>query len=272
MDRVKQASKDAQSAFQENIQPGKIGSLLLYFEGTNATATPGDFDDLGTVILKRNGETILNRPINVLADKANILKGSNLLDSTGSGAFKAAVVVPLYVKSFPQALEILGASELNFSWEPAAAQSTVFSALTLEVYSELTFLNEEYDYFLLGDDQTPGAAVDARPYQLNAENIASIFIRDPNDILTSAGLRQNGEQRFSDQPKEVLEAATLHYNNMEQTTTPMIEIQTYTEGQPRSLMNDSSILEITTSAGGNTISITREHIRLKGQGAGRLRR
>lgn len=263
MDRVLQAQENAQNSFQENIQPGRIGSLLLYFSGTNNSGQTGDFDDLGTVVMKRNGETIVNRPVNILADKGNILAGSNLFDSTTAGAFIATVKIPLYVESFEQALQITGPSELNFEYIPNSAQATVFADLTLSVYSELSFLDEEYDYFLLGDDQTPAAAVTARPYQLNARNIAAVYLTDAGSVLTSVGLRQNGEQVFSDQPKNVLEAGTLYENRLEQTTIDMIELQCYTQKQPASLLNENSILELSTSGSG-TITVTRESIRMKG--------
>ena len=264
MDRVLQAQKDAQSSFQENIQPGRIGSLMLYFNGTNDTGQTGTIDDLGNIVIKRNGETIVNRPINILADKGNILAGSNLFSSAEAGAFEATVKVPFYVKSFEQALQITGPSELNFEYTPASAQSTVFASLQLSVYSEMSFLDEEYDYFLLGDDQTPAAAVQARPYQLNARNIAAVYLTDPDSVLTSVGLRQNGEQVFSDQPKSVLEAGTLYENRLEQSTVDMIELQCYTPRQAASLLNENSILEITTSGSG-TVTVTRESIRLKNQ-------
>jgi len=260
--RVLQAQEDALSSFQENIQPGRIGKMLLYFVGTNAAGQTGDFSNLGNVTMKRNGETIVNRPVNILADKGNILKGSNLFSSAEAGAFVASVNLPLFVDSFEQALQITGPSELNFEWTPAASAAATFSDMQIYVYAEQSFLDEEYDYFLLGDDQTPGAAVTARPYQLNAANIASLYITDPSGVLTSVGLRQNGEQIFSDQPKNVLIAGTLYENRLEQTTIDMIELQTYTKGQGPSLLNKNTILELTTSGTG-TITVTRESIRLK---------
>lgn len=262
MDRVLQAQENALSSFQENIQPGRVSKLLIYFQGTNAAETTGDFDNLGNVVLKRNGETIVNRPVSILADKGNILKGSNLFSSTEAGSFIASVTLPLFVQSFEQALQITGPNELNFQWEPAASAGSTFDDLTIYVFAEQSLLDEEYDYFLLGDDQTPAAAVTARPYQMNQENIAALYITDPDSVLTSVGLRQNGEQIFSDQLKNVLIAGTLYENALEQTTIDMIELQTYTKGQPGSLFNNNTILELTTSATG-TITVTREAIRRK---------
>lgn len=260
-DRVEQAQEDALSNFQTNINPGRVGALFLSWVGTNSGATPGTFSDLGSIVVKRDGRTIIDRPIYTLARKQNILFGSNLEDSTGSGAAKFTAKVPFFIKSFPQALEIAGASELNFQYK--AADSSVFSDLTLTVFSVQSFLDEEYDYFLLGDDQTPAGAVSGRPYQLNASNIAAIYLEDDNDILTSAGLRQDGKQVFSDQPKQVLEGGTLTNYRLEQSTVDMMILQAYTDENPRSLLNDNSVLELTTSAGSNEIKITRESILLQ---------
>lgn len=258
MDRRLQAQENALNSFQENIQPGRLDGLLLYFTGTNATATPGDLDDLGTVVIKRGGNTIVNRPIGVFGDMANIRGGSNRFSSTGSGDFIATVFIPFFALGLPQAYNIKSVSELNFDWQPKSTISTTFSSLTLSVYSRVAFHDEHYLYHILGDDQTPAAAVSARPYQLNKSNITEVYLRDPDTVLDSVALRSNNFQ-FTDQPKEVLVAGTLLDNMLEVDNFDMIQLQCYTLGKPLSALNKDSVIELTTSGTG-TIEITVCHL------------
>jgi hypothetical protein len=255
MDRVLQAQENALNAFQENIQPGRVAGLLLYFNGTNKSGITADADDLGNIVIKRNGETIVNRPAGVFADMGNIRAGSNLFSSTEGGAFVASVFIPFYALGLEQAMKITGPSELNFDYQPKADTATNFSAMTLSVYSVVSFKQERYQYFILGEDQTPAAAVTARPYQLNRDNVTEIYLRNPDSVLSSVGLKQNGEQRFSDQPLNVLKAGTLYDNMLEQNDTDMVELQAYTFGEPASTLNNKSIIELSTSGAG-TVEIT----------------
>jgi len=254
-DQRLELQEDAQSAFQDTIQPGRVSALLCYFTGTNAGSTTGDFDTLGEFIIKRNGKTIMNRPAAVFADMLNIRRGSNLLSSTGSGAFEATVIIPFYEKSFPQALQIANESELKVEYSPGANQSSVFSDLQVTVYSQLSMLNEKYRYQILGNDVTPGAAVNSRPYQLHEENVSAVYITDPNSVVDDVGFRQDGTNTYSEQPFNVLLAKTLADNRLETTSFDMIQLKAFTAGENMSVISNTNVLQLTTS-GGNTVPIT----------------
>ena len=262
MDRIQIAEKNAQNAFQENFNPGRIGGLLLYFVGTNAAGQTGAFSDLGDIVVRRTGQgQIVDASIKQLADKGNILAGSNLFSSTDSAAFVASVHVPFSVKSFPQALNVTGDTELNIQWQPGANQSAVFDSLTVYVFQEQSFLTEDYPYYLTRDDQTPSASVSSQRYPTLVQNLAAIYLGDPDSVLTKAGLRVDKQEVYSEQLKGVLEAGTLYSNRLEQSSIDMIELQVYTENEPGSLINDSSNLLVSTSGGG-TIEVLKEYIGL----------
>lgn len=270
MKRVEQLDKDATKAFQENITPGRIGSLKFYFTGTNAVGQVGDFKDLGNVKIKRNQETRIERPIHVFADKQNILGGSNKFSSTDGGAFIAVVKVPLYVDSFEQAWQVVKDNEMNLAYTPSGNEGTVFTDLSVKVYAELSFLDEEYDYFLLGDDQTPSSSVSNRNYPLNIENLTTLFLGDPDLVLSSAGIRSDGEEAYTESPKDVLEGDTLENNQLEQTSIDLLAIKMYTKKQPGSVLNENNVLKYSTSGAG-TIEISKEYIRLKNRRINRRR-
>lgn len=256
MDRRLELQTNALQSYQQNIQPGRIAGLLLYFNGKNATSETNDLSVLGNVVIKRGGTTIVNRKVEVFDGINDIRSGKNLFSSTVSAAFAATVFVPFYELSLEQALNITDPSELNFTYE--AGSGATWDNLTLSVYSVQSFKPELYQYYILGDDQTEAGAVASRPYQLNRANITSLYLRDnpgSSPILTSVGLRQNGKQKFSEQPKDVLIAGTLLDNMLEVSTTDMIELQTFTLGEPLSTANANSVIEITTSGAG-TVEIT----------------
>jgi archaellum component FlaF (FlaF/FlaG flagellin family) len=255
MIRELQAQKDALASFQENMQPGRISGVVLYFNGKNATGVTSTIDDLGTAIIKRNGRTLINRPMGVFASMGNIRAGSNLFSSTEASDFVASVFIPFYALSFEQALEITDPSELNFEWNPDASISSNFDNLQVSVYAQKSFRQEYYEYYILGNDESESAAVTSRPYQMNRRNITELYLRDPDDVITSITLRQNGDQVYSNQPWDVLVAGTLYDNLLEVNNFSMVQLETYTKGQPLSTQNRDTIIELTTSGGG-TAEIT----------------
>src|SRR6056297_3025994 len=102
MDRVLQAQENALNSFQEYINPGKVSGVYMLFTGTNSGTALNDFSGLGSVVIKRNGETIVNRTIQSIARKNDIIAGSNLLDDNDSGAITAVTFIPFYVDGFKQ--------------------------------------------------------------------------------------------------------------------------------------------------------------------------
>lgn len=259
MNRELQAQKDALSGFQENIQPGRISGVLLYFTGSNATGETGGFGDLGSPTIKRNGRTLVNVDCSVFADMGDIRSGSNLLDSSQGGAFKATVFIPFYAISLEQALQITGASELNFEWSPASNSGTVFDSLNVSVYSQKSYRQEFYEYYILGDDQSESGSVSNRPYQLNRKNITEIYLTDSSDVVSDIALRQDGEQVYSIQPWDVLLAGTLYDNRLEVTNFDMVQLECYTKGQPLSIVNSDTVIQVSTTGAG-TVGITTCHI------------
>jgi hypothetical protein len=266
MDRILQAQENALLSFQKNINPGKISGCYLVFKGTNSGTALDDFSGLGSVIFKRNGETIVNRSVQSISRKNNIISGSNLIDDNDSDAITAVTFIPFYVDGFKQALNIQGASELNFEYNPSTLTDSTYSDLNLQVFSIVENRQEAYDYYLLGDDVNESGEVTAKPYQLNNQNIVGVYLEDPDDVLISAGLRQDGKQVQSNQPLALLEGATLTENNLEQNTIEMVRFKQYTDGNPPTLLNRDTILELTTS-GAMTVSlpVSKESIRLKGK-------
>lgn len=254
MNRVEQLQKDATKNFQENIQPGRISGIMLYFNGTNATGVAGTLANLGDVVIKREGRTIVNRDIETFAQINDIRAGKNKFSSASGGAFVATVFIPFFEMGLEQALNITGDSELNFSYE--TGDNTNFDSLTVTAFSQMSQKAELYEYYILGDDQTESGAVNARGYQLNQDNLTAIFVKDPDDVVKSLALRQNGEQRFSDQPWDVLEAGTLLDNRLEVQNFDTIEMQNFTLGEPLSYFNKNSVIQITTTGAG-TVEITK---------------
>ena len=254
MDFVEQMQEDALANFQDNIEPGRLSGILLYWNGTNATATPGDYGDLGSIRIKRDGETIHDRPIEEYADMANIRGGSNKFSSVGSGAIVATAFIPFFELGLDQAMIIEGEKELNFAYQQA--DGAVFSSLQVTVFAVQSFLDEDYQYFILGNDQTPGGVWNSKTVQLNTDNITSVYLRDASSILTDIGLRSDGQEKVSDQPKDVVEAGTLLENRLEVNNFSQLLLRTFTIGNPLSVFNEKNVLKLTTSAGGSEIRIT----------------
>lgn len=259
--RVTQLEQDALLSISEFVDPGRYSGLHLYFYGTNASATTATVDDLGDIQVKRDGETHHERSIEHYVDLNNIREGQNYFDSVSGGNFEATAFIPFYEKSFDQAYQITGKKELQFTYNPNTGVPGNFANLTLEVLGVQSFRDEEYDYFVLGQDVTPASAVSSRGYQLNEENITNVYLRDPSSILDSAGLRQDGEEKFSEQEKNILLSATLLENRLEVNNFDTIELQTMTIGKGGSIFNSSTVLKITTSASG-TIPVSVHSIRL----------
>lgn len=254
MDKVEQYQKDALLSFQEPVEPGRIEGMYLVFSGTNST-TGVTLSDLGTVIMKRNNRTIIDRPVEHFVELMNIRKGNNYFNSVDNGAFEATAFIPFYEESFEQALQIVNENELTFAYNPDTGTPGNFSDLTVTVYSSLALRNEGYEYHIKGADQTPASAVSSRNYPLNTSNITGVYLRDPNTVLTKAGLRVDGEQVFTEQSKISLIGATLLDNRLEVQDFDMVEMQVFTPNVAESLKNRNSTLQLSTSAG-NTVEVT----------------
>lgn len=253
--RREEAQEDALQSFQHNINPGSVKGILLYFNGTNAASTTSDIDDLGTVTIKRFGETQHDRRVRTYADLNNLRRGQNLFSSAEAGDFKATVFIPFYEKTFEQAYSIEGNQELNIRYEPGTGTPGNFSSMDVTVYSVTAQKPEFYQFYMLGNDQTPSASITGKGYQLNQANVSSVFVDDRDSVLTELGLRVDGAESFTDQPADVIEAGTLLDNRLETSTFDLLELQVYTEDEPLSVINQNSVLKVSTSGSG-TIEIT----------------
>lgn len=256
--RREETQENALQSFQHNLNPGSVAGLLFYFKGTNASATTATIDDLGTIRVKRFGETQHDRPVHTYADINNLRRGQNLFSSSSGSDFKATCFVPFYEgeqDGFEQAYNVEGNQEMNVAYDPSTGTPGNFASLDVTVYAVIKQKPEFYQYYLLGNDQTPAGAVTGKGYQLNQANVSAVFVDDRSSILTELGLRIDGGESFTDQPADVIEAGTLLTNRLEQSTFDLLEMQVYSAREPLSVINENSVIKITTSGSG-TIEIT----------------
>lgn len=254
MNRILQVQENAKLSFQRAIQPGRPVGIFLHVSGTNAAATTSTIADLGTVGVKRNGRTLVNRKFETIAKMMDIRAGSNLFISTEAGEFTATLFIPFYEEGLPQSLNVQGDSELVFFYEPKSSSLANFDALNMTAYTVEGYqsIPEYYEYYILGDDQSISGAVD-KPYPLNDNNISAVFVEDPGAIISKIGYKNNNGQVQSSQPWNVYLGATLLENRLETANFDMIEIQLYSTGEPVSYFNKSNSIEIESSAQGTAI-------------------
>lgn len=257
MNNILQVQENALLSFSKAIQPGRPTGLFIYFSGTNDTGKTGALSSLGTLIVKRNGRTIVNRRVESLARIADIRFGSNLFSSTEAQTFTATVPIPFFEEGLPQSLNIQGDSELVVSYEPGSGTIADFASLNATVYTMEGYqtVPEYYEYQILGDDQSISGAVD-KPYQLNDDNISAVYLEDPDSAVSNVGFKNNNGQVQSSQPWNVLEGMTLLLNRLETSTFDMVELQLFSEAEPFSYFNRKNIIEIETSQAG-TVKITK---------------
>lgn len=246
---------------QFNVMPGRISGITLYFLGTNATGVTGDFDDLGSVIVKRDTRQIANISVGRLADITDIRFGSNLLDSSEGSTFEAATFLPFFEsdqsdEKYNNALAITGEKELNFEWVPAAGVADIFDSCRVSVYAELAAYEEKYEFRTLRNDIPLSAAVSADPNPINKDNVSSIYLTDPDDIVDLVQVEASGRTVYSPQPWGVLEFGTLRDNRLETTTFGMVALPIYTHGKAGSSVNRNATVTLTTSGAGSVGMIT----------------
>lgn len=258
---VIQAQESALTSFSKNVDPGKLIGMFLVFVGINAAGTTSALADLGTIIIKRKGRTLVNRKVKTISKMTDIKYGKNLFSSTEAGAFSATLFIPFYELGLEQSLDITGENELIFQYNHNDSTVSNWSTLQCTVNSVTGYssLPERYEYSILGDDQSPGGAVD-KPYPLNDANITSVFLEDEDDIISKAALRNNKGQMYSSQSWESLLGQTLIWNSLETDTFDMVEMQLFSEGEAGSYLNKANTIEIETSGGG-LLEITKTFIR-----------
>lgn len=254
MKRVLQVQENAKLSFQRAMQPGRPTGLFLHVSGTNATSVTSALADLGTVGVKRNGRTLVNRSFQSLARIVDIRMGSNLFVSTQADEFTATLFVPFFEEGLPQSYNITGESELVFFYEPKSSTVSNWDALNMTVYTVEGYesIPEYYEFYILGDDQSISGAVD-KPYQLNDKNVTAVYVEDPDSIVSKIGFRNNQGQVQSAQPWDVYLGATLVENRLETSDFDMVEIQLFSNAEPVSYFNSNNSIEIESSGAGTAV-------------------
>lgn len=256
MDYKRIDSFDALSNNQENAQPGRVHGVVLQFNGTNASATTNGFGDLGSIIIRRNDDQIWNVDMGVLANFIDIRFGANFLSSVSAGDFVAQTFVPFFESGledepFNNALLIQDESELNLEWIPDPNASSNFDSLDVDLFAELAAYPEKYVYRGLRNNQNENGAVNSKPYQMNRDNISGLFITDPDSVIDLLQLEQNNRTVLSPSPFDMLQGVTIRNNRIEASTFPMVELQTYSKGNPPTTVNQNTVLAVTTTGAGD---------------------
>lgn len=263
MDYILERTIDAtEGGEQFNFNPGRVAGIRLVFSGTNAAATTGTLNNLGSIIVKRAERQIANVSVRQLVNMLDINRGSNLFSSTEASTFLASATLDFFLRgdaSARSALEITGQSELNFEYVPASDTATTFDSLTLKVYSEKAAYNEQYELWTLRDNQNEDSAVASKSYQLNKTNIVGIYLEDIDDVIDSVQLQQSDRTVLSPVDWDLLETVTVGSNQIEDGASDMVKIPTYSPNNLGSAENRDTILYLTTSAGG-TIDIVTQSI------------
>lgn len=76
------------------VEKGQFGLFLIRFEGTNITGQAVNLQDLGNVIMRWNGNDIINCDFEFLNQVSNLYGGFTEFTSTTGGSFKASAFIP----------------------------------------------------------------------------------------------------------------------------------------------------------------------------------
>ncbi len=247
----KNFTHDGLNGYQRDMQDGKYAGIQLTITGTNATGQTGTLEDLGRVVLTRNGQPRVNRNPKKFADIQDIRGGKFTYSSTEAGAFQAVVYIPFFEKGHPNVFDIKGNDRFNYEWVPAGNASTVFDSLEIKVNGDMSpALIERYDYFINGADQDFSAAQSADDVPLNKRNVSAIYIEDVDNTVDSLSFNSNGKQVISTNDWLSLQGYTNANNRIEDETQDVIEIENHTPGIPGTLRNRNNVLTFTTSGAG----------------------
>ncbi|MEM5880922.1 MAG: hypothetical protein QXW01_03775 [Candidatus Aenigmatarchaeota archaeon] len=83
-----------QGSLSYQLEKGQFGLFLIRFEGTNATGQAVSLTDLGNVIVRWNGQDIVNVDFEFLNMVSGLYGGFTEFSSTTGGAFKASAFIP----------------------------------------------------------------------------------------------------------------------------------------------------------------------------------
>lgn len=252
--RLQQTISNALNGDQFNFNPGRTSGIFMKLTGTADTGQTGTPDDCGSIIVTRGDNQIANVSLRQLGRILDIQGGSNLFSSTEAGAFKATFYLSFMLEkdeALLNALNIVGATELNFEYVPSSTASTVFTSLKMEVYSERSAYLESYEFGTFQNNQNEGGSVSQALYQMNKANIADIYLEDPDTSVSLIQVDQSEKTIVSPVDWDILEAVTTRDNFVEDGASDMVKIQCYSKGNRGSTTNYGTELYYTTSGSGD---------------------
>lgn len=259
MNKILQLAENALAPMSKGLQSGRMSGLWYFFEGTNEAGVTATLADLGEIVIKLRGDTIINRSVSILSKMQDLNSGALHVISNEGARFFAGIFVPFHVPGLPQSLNITGEKEIVAGYNPSTGggDPTQFADLQVTVKSEEGYktLPERYVPFILSDDVDASGA-SSKPYPLDDTNIIAVYLEDESSVVTSIAYKNNNGQIQDSQSWDELYSSTLKENQLEDSDIEIAEIQMYSEGEPSSYLNTKNVLELSVN-GSAVVTVTK---------------
>lgn len=251
MDTKKAASFKQSDGIQDDYaKSGNYLGAYIYFSGENADATTGTAEDLGRLLVERDDDQKSNVAFERLMDIMNTRSGISMLDSAEGGAFEAMAFIPFFPEGFPSCINVPNDESLNFEWQPAD-DGTVFDSLTCEIYGRTATYPEQGMLRINVKNETYTGEKSADDINISKENVTTVFIYDPDSILSLFQFQQSGRTVQSPVPYGVLRGITLQENEIEDESEDIAKLLCTSPGDPATLFNSDSVATVGVSGAGD---------------------
>ena len=172
------------------LEKGQFGLFLIRFEGTNATGQAVTLADLGSVVLRWNGQDVVNVDFEFLNMVSNLYGGVSEFSSTTGGAFKASAFIPTGIWFDSQNIYDIGDEdkvEFVLNWNTAKIASGSVYIFGKPRRGVMSYLHGIYKRTIVS-----GGAGDISD-SIPVENITQFYIKNPTALINTLQVARDGK-------------------------------------------------------------------------------
>jgi len=241
---------------------GQALGFYFVFSGKNATGETGTAEDLGRIIMERNGTQVDNINVADLQKIMNTRSGISILDSTTGDSFEGSAFVPFFEESFPTAMNITGSKELTIEWqEPGGGViNTRFDNLQVEVFMREAAIPENYIMGISSKTESYNGKIDTDPVPLGKKNVSTIFVDDQSGNLTQVSVDQDKVTEQDSVDPLYLRAVTLQENQIEDKSFEFPKLPLFTPGEADTLTSETTTVTLSVGSPGGNVKIIMDRI------------
>lgn len=215
--RIKQG--DPKNARVEiDLPPEPLAGLLLVIDGMTATGESLEPSRVGRLRVKRMGEQVQGEDAAFYHDLANVNKGYPTNTGSGGEPNHLAIPVPFAISGIPNVMDVQSNEEADFILDTTQGDlGTVFGSnnATYKVIGLVAPTVSEQYMLRVQESNIQSTGSGRQPGEFSAKNVASVYMRDPDDVVNEVQLDIDGDVAQDTLGDDVLQDLTNLYNEVE---------------------------------------------------------